>query len=68
MSSHLLPDGIVLRPARKADAEAMAELINAVEGPLGDNTETSANDDDRLIADMSVHLDVQDADLACGPG
>ena len=44
MSSHPLPDGIVLRPADKADAEAMAELMNAVEGPLGGDTETSADD------------------------
>jgi mycothiol synthase len=44
MSSHPLPDGVTLRTAEEADAAAMAELMNAVETPLGGDAESSAQD------------------------
>ncbi|MDX6511468.1 MAG: mycothiol synthase [Gaiellaceae bacterium] len=45
MSSHLqLPDGVALRPADSADADAMAELMNAAEAPLGGDADSSAED------------------------
>ncbi len=45
MSSHPgLPDGVTLRAAAPADAEAMAELMNAAERPLGGDAESSADD------------------------
>jgi mycothiol synthase len=45
MSSHLLlPDGVTLRPAAEADADAIAELMNAVEAPLGGDAATSGED------------------------
>jgi mycothiol synthase len=44
MSSYPLPDGVTLRSADGADAAAMAELMNAVEAPLGGDAESSADD------------------------
>ena len=44
MSSFPLPDGVVLRAAEDADAEALAELMNAVEEPLGGDGDSSAVD------------------------
>jgi GNAT superfamily N-acetyltransferase len=39
-----LPDGVVLRPATDADLAAMADLMNAVEAPLGGDADSSADD------------------------
>jgi GNAT superfamily N-acetyltransferase len=44
MSSHPLPDGFSLRLASDEDALAVAELMNAIEGPLGGDASTTAAD------------------------